>query len=145
MENFKISTTWHKCKPGGLNLSRSYLDWESRSRRCQRVHLDCREKFDKVKKCVSTVAKSRSRSRLLNFVSTSRSRTKSLNRDWEICQDLKISAFLNSHLLNVGWPQKTFSQALCLRCPQAIHKFCEKWKFQNIHNMTQMSLFVGVS
>jgi hypothetical protein len=58
--------------------------------------LDSRENLDSVKKCISTVEKSRSRSRLLDFVSTSMSRPKSLDRDQEICQDLKILECLDS-------------------------------------------------
>jgi hypothetical protein len=83
-------------KHGGLDLSRSCLDWESRSRRCQRVSLDSQENLDSVKKCVLTVEKSWSRLRLLDFVSTSMSRPKSLDQDSEIRRDLKILAFLNS-------------------------------------------------
>jgi hypothetical protein len=79
-------------------LSRSCLDWESQSRRRQRVRLNSWENLDSVKKCASTVKKSRSRSRLLDFVSTSMSRPKSLDRDRdrEIHRDLKISAFLDN-------------------------------------------------
>ncbi len=51
---------------------------------------------DIIKECISTVKKSWSRSRLLNFVSTSISRPKSLNQDWKIHRDLKILAFLDS-------------------------------------------------
>ncbi len=83
-------------KPGGLNLSRSCLDLESWSRRCHRVPLDSRENLDSVKKCISTVKKSWSRSRLLDFVLTSMSTPKTFNRDQEICRDLKILAFLES-------------------------------------------------
>ena len=77
-------------------MSRSCLDWESQSRRRQRVRLNSWENLDSVKKCASTVKKSRSRSRLLDFVSTSMSKPKSLNRDREIHRDLKISAFLDN-------------------------------------------------
>ncbi len=81
-------------KVGGLDLSRHGLDWDSRSRRRQRVSLDSRENLDSVKKLVSTIEISRSRLRLLDFVSTTMSRPKSLDR--EIRQDLKFSAFLDS-------------------------------------------------
>jgi hypothetical protein len=77
-------------------LSRHGLDRDSRSRRRQRVSLDSRENLDCVKKLVSTIEISRSRSRLLDFVSTTMSRPKSLNRDREIRRDLKFSAFLDS-------------------------------------------------
>jgi hypothetical protein len=56
------------CSPGGLYLSQS--------RRRQRVSLDSWENLDSVKKCVSTVEKSWSRLRLLDFISTSMSRPK---------------------------------------------------------------------
>jgi hypothetical protein len=72
------------------------LDGESLSRHRQRVRLNSRENLDSIKKCVSTVRKSLSRSRLLNFVSKSISRHKSLNQEREICGDLKISGFLKS-------------------------------------------------
>ncbi len=77
-------------------MSRHGLDRDSRSRRHQRVSLDSRENLDSVKKLVSTIEISRSRSRLLDFVSTTMSRPKSLDRDRGICRDLKFSAFLNS-------------------------------------------------
>jgi hypothetical protein len=77
-------------------LSRRGLDRDSRSRRCQRVSLDSRENLDSVKKLVSTIEISRSRLRLLDFVSTTMSRPKSLDRDREIRRDLKFLAFLNS-------------------------------------------------
>ncbi len=73
-------------KVGGLDLSR----------RRQRVSLDSRENLNSVKKLVSTIEISRSRSRLLDFVSTTMSRPKSLNRDREIRRDLKFLAFLDS-------------------------------------------------
>ncbi len=90
---------------GGLNLSRSFLDRESRSQRCQRVSLDMRENLDSIKKCASTVEKSRSRSRLLDFVSKSMSQTKSLawifvfsSWDFSICRD--FSSYSDSKGLN---------------------------------------------
>ncbi len=52
--------------------------------------------LDVVKECVSTVEKSWLRSRLLNFVWTTMSRPKSLDRDRVICRDLKILEFLDS-------------------------------------------------
>ncbi len=52
--------------------------------------------LDVVKEWVSMIEISRSRSRLLNFVSTTMSRPKSLDRDREIRRDLKILAFLDS-------------------------------------------------
>ncbi len=75
------------CKPGGLDLSQSW-HWQSWSRQSKN--------FNTFKKCVLTVKKSRSRSRLLNFVLTSMSRPKCLDWDREICGDLKIFAFLDS-------------------------------------------------
>ena len=76
---------------GGLDLSRRGLDRDSRSRRRQRVSLDSRENLDSVKKLVSTIEISRSR--LLDFVSTTMSRPKSLDRDREIRRDLKFRRF----------------------------------------------------
>ena len=58
------------------------------------MSLDSRENLDSVKKLVSTIEISRSR--LLDFVSTTMSRPKSLDRDREIRRDLKFSAFLDS-------------------------------------------------
>jgi hypothetical protein len=92
----KIYLRWDKCRVGGLDLSRRGLDRDSRSRRRQRVSLDSRENLDSVKKLVSTIEISRSRSRYLDFVSTTMSRPKSLDRDREIRLDLKFSAFLDS-------------------------------------------------
>ena len=77
-------------------MSRRGLDRDSRSQRRQRVSLDSRENLDSVKKLVSTIEISRSRSRYLDFVSTTMSRPKSLDRDREIRRDLKFSAFLDS-------------------------------------------------
>ena len=76
------------CSPGGLNLSQS--------RRRQRVSLDSWENLDSVKKCVSTVEKSRSRLRLLDFISTSMSRPK-VSIEIKKCVDFCIfsSRFLN--------------------------------------------------
>ena len=91
-----LNKKYAKIKHGGLDLSRNGLDQDSRSRRRQRVSLDSRENLDSVKKLVSTIEISRSRSRLLDFVSTTMSRPKSLDRDREICRDLKFSAFLDS-------------------------------------------------
>ncbi len=73
-------------KPGGLNLSRDR----------KTVRLYSRENLNIFKKFISTVEKSRSRSRFLDFVSASMSRPKSLDRDQEICRDLEILSFLNS-------------------------------------------------
>ncbi len=70
------------CKPGGLDLSRH----------CQTVRLDSRENLDIFKKFVSTVEKLRN----LDFVSTSMSRPKSLDRDQEICRGMEILSFLDS-------------------------------------------------
>jgi hypothetical protein len=69
-----------KTKLGGLDLSR----------RQKSISLDGFQKL------VSTIEKSRSRSRFLDLVSTSMSRPKSLDRDQEIRRDLKILAFLDS-------------------------------------------------
>jgi hypothetical protein len=81
---------------GGLNLSWSCLDWESQSRIWQKVSLDSLENLDSFKKLVSTIEKSGSRSRNLNFVTTPPSSPKSLDRDQEICRDLKILINLDS-------------------------------------------------
>jgi hypothetical protein len=54
------------------------------------------DNLDGFQKLVSTIEKSRSRSRFLDLVLTSMSRPKSLDRDWEIRRDLKILAFLDS-------------------------------------------------
>ena len=74
-------------KPGGLDLSRSCLDRDSRS-------WQKKADLDTFKILGLTIEKSRSRSRILDFISTSMSRPKS--RDAEICRDQKISAFLDS-------------------------------------------------
>ncbi len=60
------------------------------------MSLDSWENLHSVKKLVSTIEISRSRSRLLDFVSTTMSRPKSLDRDREIRRDLKFLAFLDS-------------------------------------------------
>ncbi len=82
----RVTIACNFCSPGGLDLSRHR----------QTVCLDSRENLDIFKKFVSTVEKSWSRSRLLDFVSTSMSRPKSLDRDRKIRRDLKILAFLDS-------------------------------------------------
>jgi hypothetical protein len=81
---------------GGLDLSWRGLDWDSRSRRQKSISLDVMDNLDGFQKLVSTIEKSRSRSRFLDLVSTSMSRPKSLDRDREIRRDLKILAFLDS-------------------------------------------------
>ncbi len=101
MHNLYIIT-----KPGGLDLSwcrvlismlsKSASRQLRKSRQRQKVRLGSRENLDSVKKCVWAVEKSRSRSRLLDFISTLMSRPKSLDRDREICRDMKFSAFLDS-------------------------------------------------
>jgi hypothetical protein len=96
INQISLSSVSDKTKLGGLDLSRRGLDRDSRSRRRQRVSLDSRENLDSVKKLVSTIEISRSRSRYLDFVSTTMSRPKSLDRDREIRRDLKFSAFLDS-------------------------------------------------
>ncbi len=81
---------------GGLDLSRSCLDRDSRSRHWQRAGLDSRENLDTFIKLVSTIEISRSRLRNLDFVSTPPSSPKSLDRDREICRDMKFLANLDS-------------------------------------------------
>ncbi len=81
---------------GGLDLSRSCLDRDSRSRHWQRAGLDSQENLDTFKKLVSTIKISRSRSRNLDFVSTPPSSPKSLDREREICRDMKFLANLDS-------------------------------------------------
>jgi hypothetical protein len=44
---------------GGLDLSWSFLDWDSRSQHCQRASLDDQKNLDNFKKLVSTIEKSR--------------------------------------------------------------------------------------
>ncbi len=90
------STQPMNSKLGGLDLSRSGFDRDSRSRRQKSISLDVMDNLDGFQKLVLTIEKSRSRSRFLDLVSTSMSRPKSLNRDREIHQDLKILAFLDS-------------------------------------------------
>ena len=87
---------WNSSKLGGLDLSRRGLDRDSRSRRRQRVSLNSRENLDSVKKLVSTIEISRSRSRYLDFVSTTMSRPKSLDRDRETRRDMTFLANLDS-------------------------------------------------
>ncbi len=87
---------WLTIKLGGLDLSRRGLDRDSRSRRQKSISLDVMDNLDVFQKLVSTIKKSRSRSRFLDLVWTSMSRPKSLDRDREIRWHLKILAFLNS-------------------------------------------------
>ena len=77
-------------------MSRRGLDRDSRSRRQKSISLDVMDNLNGFQKLVSTIEKSRSRSRFLDLVSTSMSRPKSLDRDREIRRDLKILAFLDS-------------------------------------------------
>ena len=80
-----------------LDATKSWLkslDFKNLDREKKKVYLDRQENLDNLKKLVS-IEISRSRLRILDFVSTSMS-TKSLNRDREIHRDLKILAFLNS-------------------------------------------------
>ena len=77
-------------------MSRSCLDRDSQSRHWQRAGLDSRENCDTFKKLVLTIEISRSRPRNLDFVSTSPSSPKSLDRDQEICRDMTFLANLNS-------------------------------------------------
>jgi hypothetical protein len=77
-------------------LSRRGLDQDSRSRHWKKVGLDSRENLDTFKILVSTIEKSRSRSRNLDFVLTPPSSLKSLDRDREICRNMTFLANLNS-------------------------------------------------
>ncbi len=100
-------------KSGGLDLSRRGLDQDSQSWLWQKANFDGWENLDNFKKLVSTIEKSQSRSRNLDFVTTPLSSPKSLNRDREICQDLKILAKhdnLSWSLLRVSqWMSSYFS------------------------------------
>ena len=71
-------------------MSRRGLDRDSRSGRQKSISLNVMDNLDGFQKLVSTIEKSRSRSRFLDLVLTSMSRPKSLDRD------LKILAFLDS-------------------------------------------------
>ena len=83
-------------KLGGLDLSRRGLDQDSRSRRQKSISLDVMDNLDGFQKLVSTIEKSRSRSRNLDFVSTRPKSPKSLDRDREICRDMTFLANLDS-------------------------------------------------
>jgi hypothetical protein len=86
---------WINVKHGGLDLSQSCLDRDSRSRQ-KKADLDTFEIL------VSTFEKSRWRSRLLNFVSTSMSRPKSLHRDREICWQISTNLAASRQILTVS-------------------------------------------
>ncbi len=86
----------HKSKPGGLDLSRRGLDRDSQSQHQKKVSFDGWENLDTFKKLVSSIEKSRSRLRNLDFVSTPLFSPKSLDRDWEICRDMTFLANLDS-------------------------------------------------
>ncbi len=89
-------------KPGGLDLSRSCLNWDSQSRHWQRAGLDSQENLETFKKLVLTNKIFWSRLRYLNLVSmaickssTSRSRSR-LVKTFEIFSD--FCGFLNFFL-----------------------------------------------
>ncbi len=81
---------WRIFNLGGLDLSRSCLDWDSRSRHKKTVSLDGRENLDRLKKLVSTIEISQSRLRNIDFVSTSPSRYKYLDQDWDLSRLIEI-------------------------------------------------------
>ena len=56
-----MGVSWFKTKPGGLDLSRSCLDWDSQSRQFQNVGLNSQDNLDSFKKLVLTVEISWSR------------------------------------------------------------------------------------
>ncbi len=76
------------------------LDRDSQFRHWQRVGLDSQENLDNFKKLVSTIEKSRSTSRNLNFILKPPFSLKSFNRDWEICWDMTFLANLDRELVN---------------------------------------------
>ena len=76
-------------KPWGSRFVSTWSRSRSRSRRQKSISLDGRENLDSFKKLVSTIEKSRSRSRYLDFVSTSPSRSKYLDRDLDLSRFTK--------------------------------------------------------
>ena len=72
------------------------LNFKNLNRDKIKINLDVMDNLDGFQKLVSTIEKSRLRSRFLDLVSTSMFRPKSLDRDREIRRDLKILAFLDS-------------------------------------------------
>jgi hypothetical protein len=96
-------------KPGGLDLSGSCLDWDSRSWHWQRAGLDSRENLDTFKKLVSTIEISRSRLRYLNLVSmaickssTSRSRSRLIKTCRDFCDYLSF-LWISQFFLDLDW------------------------------------------
>ncbi len=79
-----------KSKLGGLDLSRRGLNRDSRSRRQKSISLDVMDNLDGFQKLVSTIEKSRSRLRFLDFVSTPPSRSKYLDQDRDLLRLIKI-------------------------------------------------------
>ena len=77
-------------------VSINTLDRNSRCQHWKKVGLDSGENLDTFKILVSTIEKSRSSSRNLDFVSTPPSSLKSLDWDWEICWDMTFLANLDS-------------------------------------------------
>ncbi len=77
-------------------MSRRGLDRDSRSGRQKSISLDVMDNLNGFQKLVSTIEKSWSRSRNLDFVSTRPKSPKSLDRDQEICRDMTFLANLDS-------------------------------------------------
>jgi hypothetical protein len=78
-------------KLGGLDLSRRGLDRDSRSRRPKSLSLDVMDNLDGFQKLVSTIEKSRSRSRFLYLVSMRSANTVFFSRDRDFSRQIEIS------------------------------------------------------
>ncbi len=77
--------------PGGRG-SRFVSTWSrsrSRSRRQKSISLDGRENLDSFKKLVSTIEKSQSRSRFLDFVSMRLAKPVLFSRDWDFLRQIE--------------------------------------------------------
>jgi hypothetical protein len=71
-------------------LSRRGLDRESRSRRQKSISLDMMDNLDGFQKLVSTIEKSRSRSRFLDLVSMRSAKTVFFSRDRDFSRQIEI-------------------------------------------------------
>ncbi len=87
------------CKPGGLDLSRRGLDRDSRSRRQKSISLDVMDNLDSFQKLVSTIEKSRSRSRFLDSVSMRSAKTVLFSRDQDFSRLIEISVIFLDFLI----------------------------------------------
>jgi hypothetical protein len=96
-------------KLGRLNLSRRGLDQDSRSRRQKSISLDVMDNLDGFQKLVSTIEKSRSRSRFLDLVSMRSANTVFFSPDQDFCDFCVLLEYFLILIENIEKRSRFFS------------------------------------